>query len=330
MRCPVTLLIFSRNDTLAARELVSDMLNYVSEIVIIDSSEKEEHIEFKKWAEKMNHGLVRVYYIIPLGYPDMLRPYALTKCSNQWIIMLDVDERASLFLKENLTKIISEDLSDVFAIFRYEGNKDGRKLSSLHSAQVRIFKKDFLEEKGIIHRLPTSKGRFMVLPREYYILHLVAGKTNRNEEYGKMDVLSRLSYGDLPNKFFNISRYILHFGNKITLTNELSNIDYLFYFFVKEVYSALITRNLGRLLESLGNSIRQTKKVVILKSQPDSKVFFEISKIINHIGLVKFLGLDDPSIVENLTEQYSNGPLKGSDLLKYLLKSRYQERANEK
>ena len=46
MRYPVTLLIFSRNDTLAARELVLDMLNYVSEIVIIDSSDKEEHLEY--------------------------------------------------------------------------------------------------------------------------------------------------------------------------------------------------------------------------------------------------------------------------------------------
>lgn len=321
----LTLLIFSRNDTDKARELVLDMMDYVAETVIIDSSEENEHVAFKKWVETIDSAKIKIYYTVPLGYPDMLRPYALTKCGNEWVFMLDADERAPQFLKDNFDTIIDSNLAEVYAILRYTGNKDGQKLSNLRSAQVRLFKKDFLNEKGIIHKLPTSARRYMVLPEKYYILHLIEEKTDRSSEYDKMDIFSRLTYSDLPKKYKNFVKYFVHLGRNIPDNVEISKFDYMLFYLSKEVYSALVTRNFRRLVNSIKFSLRKTKRLAELKTMPKSELFFEISREINRTGLVKFLNFDDPTVVDKVNIQYKNGKLKGGDLLCYLVENRYQE-----
>ncbi len=90
----LSLLIFSRDDTEFAKDLIYDLKEFVSEIVIIDSSLDYEHQNLKSWVEELTGVSIRVYFVPPLGYPDMMRPYGISKCSNDWILLMDVDERA--------------------------------------------------------------------------------------------------------------------------------------------------------------------------------------------------------------------------------------------
>lgn len=324
MLLDITLLIFSRNDTDKVRALISDLRQIVSEIVIFDSSNCDEHREFESWIKTVGSSKIKLYYIVPLGYPDMLRPYALSKCSNEWVLLLDADEKISTSLKEDLKEILDTDQSDVFGIFRYPAKSDGTKIGSSRSEQVRIFKKGYLDEKGLIHQLPRSKGRYVLLPEKYYILHLINEKANRNSEYNKLDRFSRYSYGNLP-KRIRWAIGLLNLGQVKRLDKELSLKDYFVFYFSKEVYSGIVTRNLLRVLKAPTFAFRKAREFIEFKSSENSLVDFEISKIINRIGIVDFLNLDKEDVVEEINKTYLHGELLGSDLLIFLLRKRYSE-----
>ncbi|MGC8496348.1 MAG: hypothetical protein ACP5MX_04060, partial [Candidatus Micrarchaeia archaeon] len=74
----VSLLVFSRNDTANAINLAQSMLGKVDEIVIIDSSDREEHERLEKWC----NGKAKLYFTAPLGYADLLRYYGISKCKS--------------------------------------------------------------------------------------------------------------------------------------------------------------------------------------------------------------------------------------------------------
>lgn len=323
----ITLLIFSRNDTNRARDLINGFLSIVNEVVVIDSSDEMEHKKFKTWSEQTPERKVTVYYTVPLGYPDMLRPYALTKCKNDWVLMLDVDERASEELKTNLNSIIDSDIADVYALYRYASSKDGKRLSNLRSAQVRFFNKDYLDEKGIIHKLPTSKGRYATLPEKYYISHLVEEKFDRSIEYDKFERYDRLSYGGVPERFRSILKF-LHIKGSIAPEIELTSVDYLIFFYLKELYSSIITRNCKRMINAFNFAARRTRSICDLKNTPEGNISFEISKIINKVGIVKYLELDKPEVVDAITERFRNSNVKGSQLLIHLLEAKYNDSIN--
>lgn len=205
----LSLLIFSRDDTEFAKDLIYDLNEFVSEIVIIDSSLDYEHQNLKSWAEKLTGVNIRVYFVPPLGYPDMMRPYGISKCSNDWILLMDVDERAGPEFKKNLHTIIDSNVSDVYSIYRYSAANPNAKISGVGTQQIRLFKNGFLDEKGILHRLPKSKGRYAVLPEKYYITHMMHDNSFRWKEYGVLDKLSRITYADLPDRFLRFVRLIM-------------------------------------------------------------------------------------------------------------------------
>ena len=219
----IALLIFSRNDTGGVKDIIFELYDTMTEIIVVDSSDEEEYAEFLQWTRK--YSKIKLYYVSPLGYPDMLRPYAFTKCKSDWVLLLDADERPSDSLKRDLHEIIESDSSDVYAIQRFPGTKQGEKIANTRNKQVRLFNKNFIDEKGIMHQLPTSKGRFLILPDKYYILHLIDDKVNRFPEYLKIDRFMRYSYNDLSikaKKLFNLLGLI----RKINFEDELSTFSY--------------------------------------------------------------------------------------------------------
>ncbi len=100
-------------------------------------------------------------------------------------------------------------MSDVYSIYRYSAANPNAKISGVGTQQIRLFKNGFLDEKGILHRLPKSKGRYAVLPEKYYITHMMHDNSFRWKEYGVLDKLSRITYADLPDRFLRFVRLIM-------------------------------------------------------------------------------------------------------------------------
>jgi len=341
-------LIFSRNDTKNAIDLANSLHGIANEIVIVDSSDKAEHEILAKEAKKRG---IKVYYTIPFGYVEPLRPYGLSKCKNEWILYLDTDERLNEEFAKSINEIISNAKCDAFAIKRYEeASPNGH--TAFFTWQIRLFKESKVSFKGIIHEQPTVHGRLCTLGDAYYIEHRTDLMHHAANNYNKMLVFEMLSYAgsnaimlDYVRKFFALdtqtlkAKLLLGFASLVLNAYELVSLkkkeqelaprDYLFFYFLRTLAYSFRQRRLG----SLAAIWKGQKKYLAYLEDERAKLakayrltrkdLFEISKIINREGVIKYLGLDKPENVDMLSKKY-DGTAKGIDFTIRLIIEKYK------
>jgi len=343
-----TLLIFSRNVTKNALDLAESLHGIANEIVIIDSSDREEHETLAKEAKKLG---IKVYYTIPFGYVEPLRQYGISKCKNEWVLYLDTDERLNEEFAKSINEIIANSKCDSFAIKRYEeASPNGH--TAFFTWQIRLFRKSKVEFKGIIHEQPTVNGRLCTLGDAYYIEHRTDLMHHAANNYNKMLVFEMLSYNDYNaividymRKFFALdtrtlkAKLLLGFASLLLNAyelvllkkkdQELAPRDYLFFYFLRTLAYSFRQRRLGSLSEIWNG---QKKYLAYLEDERAKlakayrltrKDLFEISKILNREGVIKYLGLDKPENVGILSKKY-DGKAKGIDFTIRLIIEKYK------
>ncbi|MGC8688989.1 MAG: glycosyltransferase [Thermoplasmata archaeon] len=315
----ITLLIFNRNDNDNLINLVKDLYDYVQHIVLVDSSDEDKRQEIIEFSKRM--GKIKYLYVAPLGYPDLLRKWAYRKSPSDWILLIDTDERINEEFKKDIGKIVVSNEADVYGIWRYPISDPESKKKKIRTLQIRLFNKNFVEETGIVHELPIIKGRFKVLDEKYYMIHLHR-EMGREDEYRRLEIFDRYSYCTLPERFKKIIK-ILHLGGKMDCDKEITNLDYFLFFFFKEIYSSIITRDFRRFIFSFKNSLTKLERIKRMRTEEDGDENFEISRIIRKNGIIEFLNLDDDNTIEEINKNYTD--LKGSELLIRLLKERYRK-----
>jgi hypothetical protein len=315
----ITLLIFNRNDNDNLINLVKDLYDYVQHIVLVDSSDEDKRQEIIEFSKRM--GKIKYLYVAPLGYPDLLRKWAYRKSPSDWILLIDTDERINEEFKKDIGKIVVSNEADVYGIWRYPISDPESKKKKIRTLQIRLFNKNFVEETGIVHELPIIKGRFKVLDEKYYMIHLHR-EMGREDEYRRLEIFDRYSYCTLPERFKKIIK-ILHLGAKMDCDKEITNLDYFLFFFFKEIYSSIITRDFRRFIFSFKNSLTKLERIKRMRTEEDGDENFEISRIIRKNGIIEFLNLDDDNTIEEINKNYTD--LKGSELLIRLLKERYRK-----
>ena len=343
-----TLLIFSRNDTNNALGLADSLHGIANEIVIIDSSNKEAHETLAKEAKKRG---IKVYYAIPLGYADPLRHYGISKCKDEWILYLDTDERLNEEFAKSINEIIANSKCDAFAIKRYEeSNPNGH--TPFFTWQIRLFKKSKVSFKGVIHEQPTINGRLCTLGDAYYIEHRTDLMHHAVNNYNKMLVFEMLSYDDYNSivldymrKFFALdtqtlkAKLLLGFASLLLNAyelvllkkkdQELTPRDYLFFYFIRTLAYSFRQRRLGSLAaiwkgQKQYLAYLEDERAKLAKAYGlTRKELFEISKILNRQGVIKYLGLDKPENIDMLSKKY-DGKVKGIDFTIRLIIEKYR------
>lgn len=346
----LTTLIFTKDDISKTLDLIKDIYAISDEIVVIDSSMKTNRKKLLDSKRRMKLNKLKIFYAVALGYPDPLRTYALNKCSNEWVFLIDTDERLSSGLKSEVKSIVNKTKASAFAIRRYEDSK-------MHSFtwQIRLFRKSRTVYRGLLHEQPIVNGILMrIQEKELYLKHSADLRGGTNIEYSKMEDFDRLSYEIANQKFLEyMSKFLIPKEPNLdkTLTGkfvkgaiktyqkiklksdseELSNFDYFMFYASRDFGDRLQQNDMLHYPHQLKARYTITlKRVRALKSRPDSKVEFEISKRINDIGIIKYLQLDKESTIQKLNSQYGEGE-QGINLLIKLLKNRYYQEngANE-
>jgi len=342
-----TLLIFSRNDTKNALDLADSLHDIADEVVIIDSSDKAEHETLAKEAKKRG---ISVYYIIPFGYVEPLRPYGISKCKNEWVLYLDTDERLNEEFAKSINEIIASSRCDAFAIKRYEeSNPKGH--TAFFTWQIRLFKKSKISFKGIIHEQPAVHGRLCTLD-SYYIEHRTDLMHHAANNYNKMMVFETLSYADYNTvmldyvrKFFALdtqtlkAKLLLGFASLMLNAYELLLLkkkdqelalrDYQWFYFIRSLAYSFRQRRFGSLSEIWNGQKKylayiEEERAKLAKEYGITKQdLFEISKILNRQGVIKYLGFDKPENVDLLSKRY-DGKAKGIDFTIRLIIEKYK------
>ena len=313
----------------------------------MDSSDKRDKRELLvKGAGEFKK--LKVFHTVALGLVEPLRMYGISKCSFEWILYLDTDERLSEGLSKGIRRLVAASDCDAYAIKRYEEVSNG-KATQFFTWNIRLYKKDAVAYKGILHEQPMIKGRLKkLLEGDSYIEHVTELKSSSaGEEYFKIMKFSRLSYAAYNEKMVDyLSKVVMpqnrSFENtlvgkafkgllrayeRITLRrpeDELSAFDYFSYYFILEAVYALKKRSVSNFLSLLPRSLSFSSQVGRWKREPDGKEGFEISKEINKTGLIKFLSLDDEKTIKALNSKYSGGK-QGIELTLKLLKDQYEK-----
>jgi hypothetical protein len=341
----ISLLIFSRNDLDHAWSLIEEMKTVAGEIILMDSSDSDLHGKLLRKAKTKGPANLKVYRVPALGYPDPLRMYGLSKCKNEWVFLVDTDERLCASFKKDLTSIIKRKC-DAFAIRRYElASSEG--IGNVFTWQTRLFRKSRVLYKGLLHEQPIVSGVTEKLEEQYYLEHRNELRTKSAAEYIQIERFDRLSYGMYNERMLeylakvsvkNSSQVRSTLRGRIVLSvlrfyeqasskqpdQELSGFDYWVYCYVKTL-GYIFTLHTIQTLPALPAGVNAyVKRMQQLKERPDSAKEFEISKIVNDIGITAFLTLDKESTIVSLNERYGKKK-QGINLLIKLLIERYDQ-----
>lgn len=334
----ISTLIFSCNDIPNTIDLIKDIDPVSNEIVVIDSSDKNEKKLLHSEKKRLKLDKVKIFDGIAIGAAP-LRMYGLKNCNYEWVLNIDTDERICDVLKKDVKRIIKDPKVNAYAIKRYENVKDNNNKSAF-TWQLRLLRKEKVAYKGYIHELADVKGVTQKLPEEYHINH----ETSKRISESKLDryfliesMQSRLSYErllklckdrNLPPHLLNVYIALLHRSKSEELTkNEYKFflINYSFIVLFANTFPFMFPKRYLGWDGSLPYNYNM-KKINYFFSIPaeERRKRFEISQeIFNSDGVINYLHLSNPDVIKRLKLASEKLRLRGVDIFVYALKARH-------
>ncbi len=165
----ISLVINTKNEEKNIIDCINSAKNIVDEIIVADMNSTDQT---KKLAKSLG---AKVYNVKDYGYVEPARNFALQKATNEWILLLDADERLSKSLAEKIIQIVQENKYDLVEIpFKNMIFKKHIKHTGWWpDNHIRLFRKKCVKWQDTIHTLPTYKGKKLTLPPEekYAVIH---------------------------------------------------------------------------------------------------------------------------------------------------------------
>lgn len=166
----ISTVIVTLNETEKLVRCLESIINFSDEIVIIDLG-STDGLE-----NKLKKYKVSVFQHKKVPYVELVRNFAISKASGEWILILDPDEQVSESLKDELIKIAREDNFTAVNIPRKNifFNQWIKHTNFWPDRQTRFFKKGYVEWTTTIHSYPKVKGELLNLPalEALAIIHL--------------------------------------------------------------------------------------------------------------------------------------------------------------
>lgn len=190
----ISTVIVTFNESEKLNNCLSSIKDFADEIVVVDL---ESNDETKKIAEKYQ---TKFFSHPPVPYVELVRNYAISKASGDWILILDPDESLTQDLKEKL-KNISEKEEFIAVNIPRKNIFFGKWISHTNwwpDRQVRFFKKDKVHWSDVIHKYPEVDGRTLNLEAKEKLAIIHQGYFSVKEFFSRQN---RYSTIDAENKF---------------------------------------------------------------------------------------------------------------------------------
>ena len=310
----ISTLLFTRNNLDRISTLLSQLISFSDEVVIVDSSDPR----FSGLRESVLQlsSKVKIYLAPALGYVEPLRMYGISKCTGDWIFNIDSDELLSEELARDMRSIVANSTFECFSILRYNKTMGGKVVNKEYISN-RLFKSNLFTYKGYIHEPPIFSGRLKKLSPQHCISHF-------HEEFSK-DILreipvetyyNRIAYCDLLNEAQIANRvkspalcraiqvYARLKGKDPSC--ELTLLDYLMYAFsfLLPLVNPLNWPFAGSRIEFFRY---QTIKFVSFHKtgKQEHEMQFALARSIRKAGgVIRFLSLDDEGVIGELYSRF--------------------------
>lgn len=152
----LSILIEGRNRASDLLECISNVKKIADEIIYVDTGSNDESLTI---AKKFG---IKTYCPGIYDYVEPVRLYGIKKCTKDWILVLDLDERPSNELIAELSQKIKDDRFSAFMIYRK--NFFAKKIWLKHGGWwpdkvLRLVKKSaIIDWPSAIHSSPKIKG----------------------------------------------------------------------------------------------------------------------------------------------------------------------------
>jgi glycosyltransferase involved in cell wall biosynthesis len=188
MSIKISFITFTRNSGKRLKLLLENVKDVVDEIIVIDGFSSDDTVEIAK-----SYG-AKVFQRRPWGHAEPDRMFALSKVSYDWVLYLDDDELLGRRLKNELRNIVTmaEKMScAALSTIRIDYDRKCKRLvfGPFYNRQIRIYRKDRVLYRGLVHELPVVFGKILELPEEYYILHYPTWSRSKLMFYAYLEAL---------------------------------------------------------------------------------------------------------------------------------------------
>lgn len=156
-------------------EKTIEPLDWADEIVVVDDGSIDLTLEILEKIKKDNEKL-KIFKHKGLGYVEQARNFAISRASNEWILILDADEEIPDSLRERLTEISSKMHQIDYVRIPRKNLIFGHFMKASMwwpDYNVRFFRKGKVKWGNKIHRPPEASGQGLDLPADekYALIH---------------------------------------------------------------------------------------------------------------------------------------------------------------
>jgi glycosyltransferase involved in cell wall biosynthesis len=174
----LSVLTFSKDNQDLLFNLIKNVEDIASEIIIIDSSSQDVYLELKNKLKKNRK--IRIFHYKALGYVEPFRMLGISKCNYEFVFYLDSDEYLNRRLINYLRKIKIPNNVSGLRVSRVSVIKNGKKRPiKIAGSDIRIFRKKNVRYEGIIHEVPIITGDVIDL-QPYCKVYNLAYEINNN------------------------------------------------------------------------------------------------------------------------------------------------------
>ena len=316
----VALLMFNLSEPEGILRNLRSMQGVVDEIVIVDSSPPAEH---ETLLRLMSPYSVRVFHVLPLGFPEPLRPFGTSKVESDYALVLDADEEPSERLKADLRKLNTD---DAYVLPRFE-----EQLRS-YTFHLRLFRPTAVRYRKRSFDFPDVDGRIGHLGKSHRIVHHANYRgylddKSRGERYFTIENIER----PFNRRYLHDALTLRFWGRSVSVPFAARLQDRpdapLSSPATRGVVEMEFLRDLlmGKGLRAASFNRRYSfRKWRFFVKLPDSDQSFlrALAQDIQHSGgLFAYLGVDNPTYLEKLTGSF-HWDLRGIDVYRSLLRYR--------
>lgn len=162
MALGLSVVINAQNVEADLASAIASVKGIADEVVVVDqgSTDKTAEIAKKLGAKVFSHESVK--------YVELARNFAISKATNDWVLILDADEEITDSLAKKIKEIIGKPKADYYRIPR-KNIIFGKWIEHTlwwPDYQTRLFKKGKITWNETIHSVPMTIGRGVDLPAE--------------------------------------------------------------------------------------------------------------------------------------------------------------------
>ncbi|MCH8318781.1 MAG: glycosyltransferase family 2 protein, partial [Bacteroidetes bacterium] len=193
---PLTVIIPCKNEAHNIEQVLQSV-SWADEIMVVDSFSTDKTVEF---AKKYTDFILQHECIDSMTqqYVDSAQKnWAIPQANNEWILLVDADERVTAELKQEILEVLNNNPQEVAFWIKLENYFMGKKIKYSgwqHDAVIRLFKRDHCKyEQKYVHAEIVANGKIGYL-KSKLLHHTYKGLKHYLEKWDRYTSLSAKDY----------------------------------------------------------------------------------------------------------------------------------------